>query len=238
MHRHRLCRHGYHLLLFPDTTSSGPQARRFTGSPAFGGTIEEGIFFALLCYAVLCFALCAARYIFGGLRHILGFLRHTFSGNRLCIRCFRIIGFIVLAQAKTRVDGTLAAPADAEQVLLLDVFGSQDAVAGKHSGIEQTVVQRQPDDALHIGGILLEERGSQVVVKHGVDPHVIALARIDERQHAQEDGKRTVALALHDAPHQTVLHNVGVEREIVQSLFFDSHGFWVLSFYKFFRFWV
>ena len=27
-------------------------------SPGFGGTIEEGVFFGLLCYAVLCYALC------------------------------------------------------------------------------------------------------------------------------------------------------------------------------------
>lgn len=42
---------------------------------------------------------------------------------------------------------------------------------------------------------------------------------------AQQNGKGAVTLTFHDAAHQTVVHEVCVQGEIVKSPFFDSgHG--------------
>ena len=95
----------------------------------------------------------------------------------------------------------------------------------EQGGIENAVLHSQGKNALHVGSRLFIEAGGKVFVEKLVGTHVIAFVGINAGEGAQQNGKGAVTLTFHDAAHQTVVHEVCVQGEIVKSPFFDSgHG--------------
>ena len=102
---------------------------------------------------------------------------------------------------------------------------TSDGVFAEKGGIENAVLHSQGKNALHVGSRLFIEAGGKVFVEKLVGTHVIAFVGINAGEGAQQNGKGAVTLTFHDAAHQTVVHEVCVQGEIVKSPFFDSgHG--------------
>ena len=212
------------------------------GAPVVGGTLGEGFLFALLCFALLCFALlCFAlwrlRRNFGRLRYIFGCLRYI-SGRLGCVvrflvvtggGCFRV-GF---HQSVAFVQVALAAAFAAVEVLLLDVGRGQDAVFAAEALVEKAAFDGRPQDVLHLPGVGVEQLGGEVLAEGVVEADVVALAAVDGGQGAEQHGEGAVAMLFHQAAHGTLMHEVGVQGEVVQPLFLDScHGCRVVWVYK------
>lgn len=177
---------------------------------------------------MLCCAICTRCRIFGlkcctfgSGRHASIGRRHSPGGSRRGI----VIALRIIHQTITCVYGGRFPALGTEQILPLYLGRSQDGVFAEKDGIENAVLHSQGKNALHVGSRLFIEAGGKVFVEKLVGTHVIAFVGINAGEGAQQNGKGAVTLTLHDAAHQTVVHEVCVQGEIVKSPFFDSgHG--------------
>ena len=90
------------------------------------------------------------------------------------------------------------------------------------SRVEESALDGRLHDALDVVDRQVVEIRRDVVQALPVEPQEVALVGVDIRKNGHEHGQCPVALALHDAPHHAVVHEVRVQWKIFQSFLFDA----------------
>ena len=72
--------------------------------------------------------------------------------------------------------------------------------------------------------VRIEKLVGKFVTKIIIGADIITLTRINIRHYINQNGKSGIPLTLHDTTNNTVVHEIGTQRKIVQSLFYSSHS--------------